>query len=225
MPTVGVSLNQIVARTLDLLREVPGVSVQTYSEPRLQRLAQSVFDMVFEQHFIPDLSEWVTVVLDGSTGTPTSNLTVAKFTDIKNVYQQGKSKPLPLFPRTINPDTVTGTTPRYIEALRQPEAGSATKLFRVLPLAAEGSVTFYARFHPGDKTASPDSAALYIDKDLIAFGCTYMSLEQDGSNPGATDMYQGLFEQKLTRIIGGYGNLGVPLNAGEDDYPTEWVSV
>lgn len=225
MPTTAVSLNQVVQRTLDFLREVPGISVQTYSEPRIQRLAQSVFDLVFEQAWIPDLCEWQTIVLDGTTGKPTTNLTIRSFQDIRAFYREGQQYPLPLLPRSMNPDVVTGTVARFVDPLRQPETGATTKIFRVLPIASAGSVTFYARYHPGDQTSTPDTAALYIDKDLIALGCTYMSLEQDGSNPGATQMYQGLFENKLNTIKAAYSSAGVPLTAQGGSMLEEWVQM
>lgn len=224
MSTTAYSLNDFATRAIDLLREVPGVAVQVYAEPRLEKLSQTVFDLIFRKHWFPSHCEWQTVTLDGTTGKPTSNLTVDSFHDIKVLYPQNSDRPLPLLPHTMNPDNIAGTSARFVAPLRQPESGGTTKLFRILPITCTDSITFYARYHPGDQSDTPNNAVFYIDKEIIALGVTYISLEQDGTNPGATELYQNMFNDALKTYDHAYDSPGIPLGNINETYPTQWYS-
>lgn len=222
MPT-AISLDDIVQKTISNLREVSGVSVQKYGEPRLREMGQTVLEMVFKHHFWDEFCEWTTVTLDGTTGKPSADLTIASFSDIGRVTLGDKDHPIPRLPRTINPNSITGTTTRFIQPLRQPETSSQTRLFRALPIASTGDLDIYARYHPGDLRADPTTESLYFDLDVLALGATYMSLEQDGANPGAAEMYQGLFESRLTTLKAEESNVGVPLtDQGAVHIPDQW---
>ncbi len=188
------TLNQLVARTAERMSMVGGTGIQLYGEDRIAEMIQHKFDILFDEAWWPQFMAWYQWTLDGSTGIVTTDLTdiLKRFEDIRIIYPEDSNVSLTLLPTTINPFELGGTVPVHYEG-----STNAARRFLVWPKAASGDIIVHVRIKPdtytGDQTVDFDDQALIL-------GATYDYLEDDGTNPAATDKFQGLFESRVQQL-------------------------
>ena len=99
---------------------VAGTGVQTNSEDRIAAMIQHKFDVLFEERLWPQYFGRATWTLDGTLGVVTADLTsvVKRFEDIRVIFPTNSNRPLTkLAGLTLNPETLSGTTPVSYEAI------------------------------------------------------------------------------------------------------------
>ena len=190
---------QLVIRRIS---QVPGTSVQVYAEERIGDMIQHKFDVLFEEVWWNQFLHWQAATLDGTTGVVTIDLStltlngadigLKRFEDLERVIPGTRNRGLKRFPDVINPDNVTGDVPRFLEAI-----GDATKVFRVLPITAVGALNIHYRSKPND-FALGDS--INFDTQALVLGAAADYLDDDGTNPGATDKMSGYFESRIKQL-------------------------
>ena len=155
--------------------------------------------------------------LDGAAGLVTQQLTTVKrFEDIRSIWRDGSSVPLVPLPNNVNPFKIgNDTTPRYY--LRHPNP--ATQLLQFYPKTATGDVYIHARKKPDDFVLDSE---VWMDTDLLINGAAYDYAEDDGTNPGATEKFQGLFERRLQQLKEMHGSKPILLDPRVDDIPEQW---
>lgn len=186
------NLTELVGDATLKLSQVTGVGVQTYSEDRLALEVENVYDSIISLSgfWWPQVMEWFTRTLDGSTGIVTADLTnVEEITDIRAVYFGQQQKPLPYLHPTINPNTMVGTVARAIEALRYDHA-NVGRLFRVWPLTATGTVYVHARITPEDIFTDP-TVTVPFDPALLSTGAALAYAASEGINVAHVAKLQG----------------------------------
>ena len=189
-----ITFGDIVTKVLQRLALVEGLDAQIYAEPRIALAVQHKFDVLFREYWLP---EYTTIqeqyVLDGTTGVITGDLTnkLVDWRDLHSVMWEGSHKPLPRAP--LNSRDVDITYP----SIRQ-FATNAAKMFKVLPVTTSGKVWLTYRTKPVD--FADDADPIYMDTQLLLLGTCWDVLEDDGTNPGASDKFRVLFQDALAQF-------------------------
>ena len=190
-------------------------------------MIQHKFDVMFEDVWWNQFMYWLDATLDGTTGVVTVDVSalttgsppvaipLVRFEDIHSIFPENSDRPLPRFPDFVNPDNVTGTTPRYIEAV-----GDAQKIFRILPLTADEPIKIHYRSMP-DHFVTGET--VNFDSQALVLGSAYDYLEDDGTNPGATEKMSNMFESRVRQLKKSRAWLPHKLDPRVDDaVPDEW---
>lgn len=195
----------VLSRTLYNLAQVPGVSVQLYSEDVIYEYIRTGFYMYVRQYDWPSYNEWLTATLDGTLGVVTRDLTVTEsgvyertlngYDDIINIYPDDYETALTELPSGLSPDKVTGTSPRYYRPYYNND-----KLFRIVPYTTTGDIRINFKPIPTEVIAT---TPLYLDPTLLTLFATHMYLAVDGTNAQASE----LFQAKLATREEQYANL------------------
>lgn len=222
---MSVTVNNVVQDALGVLGEVTGVGVQTYSEPRMIKDAGRAFNLLFKKRFWEQYTKWVTVILDGVNGIITTDAftQVLDFEDFAAVHPAGKNYPLYTLPPGMNPNVVTGTTPRYFTSLEQSHANYAARKLKIYPVAATGSLDVRARYHPltaGNEWAG--ATVLHFDRDLLVLGTAYMALSGDDLNAGAKADVQEMLDTRYRDVMDALGGQATSMNNNRARIPSEW---
>ncbi len=192
---------------------VSGRSVQLYAEDRIVEMIQHKFDILFDLVFWSQFCSWRTSALDGTTGVVTENLTdiLKRFEDIQVIYKYDTNHPLTEFQQSImNPDTVSGTSPRFFEPVNNTE-----KVFRVLPVTSTGQITYRIRTKPAPFTEEDE---VNFDDQALILGATYDYLEDSGTNPQATEKFRLLFESRVAQLKSNRSTNRVALDPNQQNY-------
>ena len=207
-----------------------GTSVQTYAEDRIAAAIQHKFDVLFSEIFWPQHIIWKASVLDGTLGVVTDDLTtiLSDFDDIARIYRSGGTLPLPLLPaQTLNPFVLSGTRPRFYAPIPHGET-NANKIFNIWPKTATGTIQWARRKHPKAGTAgrlfNPSDTVTFDDHALI-LGAAFDILEDDATNPNATQKFQSMFESRMKQLKRALANAPIALDQGRQNILTTWEVV
>ena len=194
------TLSQLIARAADRMSMAAGTGVQIYAEDRIAEMIQHKFDVLFSEVFWPQFCAWSTWTLDGTLGVITTDVTdlIKNFEDIQVMYPADSNSALTLISHlTLNPFTLSGTTPIHFDALGPTDAQKTSRVFFIWPKTATGDVIVRYRTKPA--AFSPESEIDFDDQALI-LGAVYDYLEDDGTNPNATQKFQNLFEARVKQL-------------------------
>jgi len=191
---------------------VAGTGVQTYAEDRIAEMIQHKFDVLFEEVFWPQFLTWATWTLDGTLGVITTDVTalLKRFEDIRVVFPTGSNTPLTkMSPLTTNPFELSGTTPIHYEALGPTDANKVVRVFQIWPKAATGTIVVQYRTRPDTFVATDE---IDFDDQALILGAVFDYLEDDGTNPNATQKFQFLFEARVTQLKNTFNSAPISLD-------------
>jgi hypothetical protein len=194
------TLAQLITRAEDRLSMVDGVGAQVYAEDRLAEMIQHKFDILFDEVFWPQFCTWSTYTLDGTLGVVTVDLTelVKKFEDIQVIFPANSNSALTkLTSSTTNPFTLSGTTPIHYEALGPGDSNKVTRVFNIWPKTSTGDINVRFRTKPDTFTSTDE---IDFDDQALILGTVFDYLEDDGTNPNATQKFQLLFETRVKQL-------------------------
>jgi hypothetical protein len=206
------TFSQLIARTADRLSQASGTGVQVYAEDRIGEMIQHKFDILFDRQFWPQFCTWQQVTLDGTLGVATVDFTdiIKRFVDIQVIYPENSNTMLTkLSQSTLNPFNLSGTSPVHFEALGPTATNKTTKVFNIWPKTATGDIILRYRTKPDTFTLQD---TVDFDDQALILGATYDYLEDDGTNPNATQKFQGLFESRVEQLEADYNNGPISLD-------------
>ena len=206
------TLSQLIVRTADRLSMVAGTGVQTYAEDRIAEMIQHKFDVLFDEVFWPQFLSWAKLTLDGTLGLVTTDLTntVKRFEDIRVIFPENSNTPLTTISGlTTNPFELSGTTPVHYEALGPTSTYKTTRVFNIWPKASTGDIILQYRTKP-DTFVSTDE--IDFDDQALILGTVFDYLEDDGTNPNATQKFQLLFEARVKQLKNTYNSTPISLD-------------
>jgi hypothetical protein len=189
-----ITFGDIVTKVLQRLALVEGLDAQIYAEPRIQLAVQHKFDMLFREYWLPEYTTYQEQYqLDGVSGEIAGDLTnkLMDWRDLHSVMWENSPKPLPIAP--MNTRDVDIQYPSI-----RPVGGNVAKWFRVLPKNTTGMVYITYRTKPADFEKDDDK--IYMDTQLLLLGTCWDVLEDDGTNPGASDKFRILFQDALSQF-------------------------
>lgn len=222
------TLSDLVQRTVTRLSMVPGIGVQIYSEDRISEMIYHKFVIVRAELWWDDYMTYVTLTQD-ENGDPEENvvremplvpvgdeIVINKFTDIQYAWAPSRRSPLKTVPRRENPAGYqqSGTT-LYL-------AASSTKVvaFRRITAGMVMSVRykiFYPYFQPDD--------IVPMDDQILILGACYDYLEDDGTNPGQTEKFRNMFNDRLSQLMSAENQGDIPLSPGHSPSSDGWITL
>lgn len=209
------TLAQLVTAVETALYQSAGPQVQVYSQDILAQMIQQGFNHVFDKRFWHDFRKREQRTLNGTTGQVTAVLTfINEYRDIQYVFRDGSKRPLPILPTMYNTLSMSGTTPRYIEA------SGDSKLFLVYPLTSVGDVLVLGRARPTADYAMDEEVE--FDQTCLTHYAAWQYFADDGANPASAARHQGLFETRLKTLELADQQFAVQLDSMTGDIPTEW---
>jgi len=191
--TYMITFGDIVTKVLQRLALVEGLDAQIYAEPRIQLAVQHKFDLIFREYWLPEYTTWQELhTLDGVNGVVTGDLTdrIKDFRDLHSVFHEGAHKPMSRAASNVRDSDVNYPSLRSI--------ADPIKVFKVLPVLTTGNVYVSYRTKPND--FQEDSDKIYLDTQLLLLGTCWDVLEDDGTNPGASDKFRVLFQDALAQF-------------------------
>jgi len=206
------TLSQLIARTADRLSMVGGTGVQVYAEDRIAEMIQHKFDVLFDEAFWPQFFNWTQYTLDGTLGVITTDVTdtIKRFEDIRVIFPESSNTPLTkMSPLTTNPFELSGTTPIHYEALGPTFGNKITRVFRIWPLTSTGDIVVGYRTKPDTFTLTDE---IDFDDQSLILGSVFDYLEDDGTNPNATQKFQLLFEARVKQLKNNYNSAPISLD-------------
>ena len=163
-------------------------------------MIQHKFDVLFSEAFWPQFNTWELLTLDGTLGVVTANLTdrVKRFEDIRVIFREGTNVAITkIAALTVNPFQLTGTVPIHYEALGPTFANKIPKVFNIWPKTSTGNIAIQYRTKPDTFTGTDE---INFDDQALILGATFDYLEDDGTNPSATQKFQLLFEARVKQL-------------------------
>jgi len=155
---------------------------------------QHKFDLIFREYWLP---EYTTIqeehTLDGTTGQITDDMSakIKDWRDIHSIFTENAYRPLSLAPiRTRDKDI-------NYPCIRQ-NAANPQRWFKILPTNTTGKVWITYRTKPDD--FEDDADEIHMDTQLLLLGTCWDVLEDDGTNPGASDKFRNLFQDALAQF-------------------------
>lgn len=213
------TVDAAVRRVTTLLSQVSGENVQLYAEDKIIDMLQNSYNSLFDKLWWPNRMRRETKALNGTSGEVTVVFTaLTKFEDIKHVFREGIATPLPEIQLNRNPDIITGSTVRAYEY-----SGTTGKFFKCYPVTSTENVIVHYRERQAD-FVEDTQAEIDFDVDLLVFAAVYDYLEDDGTNPGATEKYRAKLNAKFTAAKAKYGTRIIPYRKGRALIPDVWFT-
>lgn len=197
------TLTQLVDRTITRLSMETGTSVQIYAEDQIAEMIWHKYIMCRDELWWDDLMDYHELTQD-SNGRPVENvvkelpevpagdeIVINKFTDIQYGWSPNLRSPLKKISRRYNPQA-------YMRQGRTLWLGAdnakVVRFFQHTPglVMLVRSKRYYPYFAPTDEVP--------MDEQLMILGAAYDYLEDDGTNPGATEKFRNLFNERLDRL-------------------------
>ena len=206
------TLTELITRTADRLSMVAGTGVQTYAEDRIGEMIQHKFDVLFEEVFWPQFLTWAQFTLDGTLGIITTDVStlLKRFEDIRVVFPQNSTTPLTkISALSTNPFELSGSVPIHYEALGPTDANKTSRVFQIWPKTSTGIIVMQYRTKP-DTFIGTDE--IDFDDQALILGATFDYLEDDGSNPNASQKFQLLFEARVKQLKNSFNSAPISLD-------------
>lgn len=224
---MSTTVRRVMDDALNVLGEVPGAGVSTYSEDRMRADCVRTFNLMFKKYFWPQYMEWFRLQLDGSLGiVPSNSFThVRDIEDIYAVYRDGEKTPLPTLPKVINPYSLgTGNSPIYWGFQPVTSSTYANRLLQMWPKTSTGFINVLARVYPrtNETPTWADADVMDLDHDMLVCGTAWHTLASDDINPGAQDAQRNMMEMRYKDIIASFANQPIPLNGNTSRVPNQW---
>ena len=191
---MAATFGEIVTKVLQRLSLVEGLDAQIYAEPRIQLAVQHKFDTLFREYWWPEYTVFQDPYeLDGVTSWITGDLTgkLKDWRDLHSVMHESSNSPLPIIP--MNVKYVDVQSPSIMWYL-----GDPSKMFVVHPKTTSGKVWLTYRTKPKD--FEEDHEEIRLDSQLMILGTCWDVLEDDGTNPGASDKFRGLYQDSIAQV-------------------------
>jgi hypothetical protein len=216
------TFEDLVQEVVSAVGEVEGTSVQTYSQPRVEKALRMLFSLVFRKAWWPQYCRWNELTLDGTLGVVTTNelADVKDFRDFRVIIPAGQNKPIPKLPYGKNPFEISGTKPLYFESLPVTDSLYTNRKLQFWPKTAIGGVVTHARLDP----TIVNGTTLYIDENILINGAAWVILEDEDINPNAAQLKKELFEEFYTAAIKSLSDMPMENPSGgiSSDYLSEW---
>lgn len=211
----------ILTKVQRLVGEIAGPQVQQFSEAQYYDHLQRTFNMCFTKYPWEMYRRWHSLTLDGTTGKTTTAPfgDIRDITDFLGVYRNGETSPIPMLPGNVNPFIMNGTYVRNWTSLPITDAAYQAHRLIFYPLTSVADLNVLVRVHPGSIN---ENTRLYIDQDLLEYGCAWQILEDEGTNDAGANRAQFLFDDRWRSLMNNYANH--PIEAGNRGglYPTRW---
>lgn len=223
---IGAKASTLITKVETELSQVSGLGTQLYSDDRILQLLNNTFMLVSRKLWWPELMQWNTYTLDGTTGRPTTATPYLEYQDIRAIFGFDRFRGLAALPRDIDPSFIAGNIPRF----REGKDGTNDSIpFQIRPFTAQGTISVHGRVLPsqcasgGPGFVSTDT--IPFDPLVLIYGSAFQYVVDDGSNPGSIDKFKMLFERALQTQIDSYNQEPIELDPRIIRTPYQWLEL
>ena len=210
------TFGDITTKVLQRLSLVEGLDAQIYVEPRIQLAVQHKFDTLFREYWWPEYTTYQDEYqLDGNTGHITGDLVdkLNDWRDLHSVMSENSSKPLGILPLNTKISDIQSPTVVWNVINR-------SKMFYIAPKTTSGKIWLTYRTKPKD--FEEDSDEILLDPQLMILGTCWDVLEDDGTNPGASDKFRGLYQDQIAQATRLFHNIRLDSVMPNRSIATRW---
>ena len=208
------TMQELVTRVERALYQTAGAQVQLYSQEIIMQQVQDAFDHVFADQWWPQFRRRETRTLNGTTGEITTALIhIKRYEDIQYVFKENARRPIPEMPAGYNSTITIGNgTPKFIEAT------GGTKLFKIYPETAAGTILIVGRARYDD----------FILTDTVPFDPTVLThfaawqYFTDDDNLASAAKHRILYESKYDKLKKDNLHGPILLDTESSDIPDRW---
>lgn len=195
-----ITLEALITRVEQRLMMAAGLNVQIHAEDGFVEMARTAYNKIALELWLDDYNQFETFTLDGVNGFATTDLqpTITRFADIKAVYYDQDTTPLPRMTWNNNPTMVK----RIVINPLQESHASIAKIFQILPKTTTGDihVVYRTSLLDADWDIGNPEMAIPADPDLMVFAVAYDYLSSDGSNIDDAKKLAGMYAERLKAL-------------------------
>lgn len=224
------TVREIVTDAQELLGDVTGAGVQTYSDDRMFRDCIRAFNMFHKKYPWEQYTSWTNCPLDGTTGkivTPVFQ-NLKDFDDIFTIFPENSNREIPVLDRRRNPLTLSGSRGLFWTALPTIDPDYQYKRIQIIPPTTTKSVVVCWRHYPrsfdtnGKMTAWDWDDVLDMDEDMLTHTVAYLTLSSDDINANAAQDQQNLADDRFSEITIGLARRKMTPSTSGGMVPNEW---
>jgi hypothetical protein len=202
------TIREIVTDAQELLGDVPGAGVQTYSDDRMFRDCIRAFNMFHKKYPWDQFMSWSACVLDGTTGKITNPIfqNLRDFEDIFAVFPEGSNFEIPVLDRRRNPMTLTGSRSLFWCALPSIDPDYQYKRIQIVPPSSTSGIVVAWRHYPRTFSTTGQISpwewddVMDLDEDLLTHAVAWITLSSDDINSNAAQDQQNLADDRFAEI-------------------------
>ena len=202
------TIREIVSDAQEIVGDVPGAGVQTYSDDRMFRDCIRAFNLFHKKYPWDQFTSWSKCPLDGVTGKIVDPIFqhLKDFEDIIAVFPEKSNFQIPVLDRRRNPDTLTGTMSLFWTALPTIDPDYQFKRIQIVPPTSTASIVIVWRHYPRPFGATGQMSpwewddVMDLDEDMLAHALAWITLSSDDINAGAAQDQQNLADDRFNEI-------------------------
>lgn len=180
-------ISRVVERIEKRLRIARSVHATVYAEDPIIEQVQAAFDYYCALRWWPQFRNDVTWTLDGTTGRVVEDLgTLTRLEQLRYIWHGTNVSPLAMLPQDMRPSLIPASTyARYY-------SGDATKVFRVVPFDATGTIDVV--YYELPERLSIDTEIDFDETLLVLNGALRYLVSSDTNSNDAALIQQELAE-------------------------------
>lgn len=225
------TIREIVTDAQELLGDVPGAGVQTYSDDRMFRDCIRAFDIFHKKYPWEQYLSYTNAALDGVAGKITTDVfqNLKDSEDVLAVFPETSTIELPVFGTRRNPNTVQGSGPaRFWTILPTIDPDFQWKRLQIIPVTATGNIMVCWRHYPrsfsevGQMDPWRWEDVMDLDSNMLVHATAWMTLSHDDINSNATQDQQNLADDRFNEITVNLARRKMTPNPSGSGVPYSW---
>lgn len=225
------TIREIVTDAQELLGDVPGAGVQTYSDDRMFRDCIRAFDIFHKKYPWEQYTSYTLATLDGVTGKITTDefQFLKSSEDIFAIFPENSDFELPTFGVRRNPAMLRGSGPaRFWSTLPTIDPDFQWKRIQIIPPTATGNIVIVWRHYPrnfstmGQQEPWKWEDVMDLDDQMLVHATAWMTLSHDDINSNATQDQQNLADDRFNEITVNLARRKMTPNAQGGGVPYNW---
>lgn len=222
------TLSELVQAAISRLSMVPGIGVQLYSEDRIAEMIWHKFVIVRDELWWDDFMDYAVLTQDAA-GRPTepvtrtppaipspSQIVINKYSDIQFAWSPSLRDPLREMPLRSNP---MGMLKEGKTLWRTPDHDKVIRFAAFTP--GQQMLVRYKRHYERFSA----STVVPMDDQVLLLGAVYDYLEDDGTNPGQTEKFRNMFNDRLKQLRTDENDRDIQLSPAPFNSSNGWQTI
>jgi hypothetical protein len=203
------TVREIVTDAQELIGDVPGAGVQTYSDDRMFRDCIRAFNIFHKKYPWEQFQSFTLAALDGVTGKIATDIFqyLKDSEDIFAVFPEQSDIEIPVLGHRRNPAMYRGSGPgRFWTTLPTIDPDFQYKRIQMLPPTSTGNIVVCWRHYPrsfsvtGQQDPWKWDDVMDLDEGMLVHATAWMTLSHDDINAGATQDQQNLADDRFNEV-------------------------
>jgi hypothetical protein len=224
------AIREIVTDAQELLGEVPGAGVQTYSDDRMFRDCIRAFDIFHKKYPWDQYTSWSECALDGLTGKILVDTFqyLRDFEDIFSVFPASSNFEIPVLDKRRNPKTLTGSSSLFWTALPTIDQDYQFKRIQIVPPSSTSSIVVCWRHYPrafdsmGRQTPWNWDDVMDLDDQMLVHATAWSTLSSDDINANAAQDQMAMADDRFNEVTAALSRQKMTFSRHGGGIPNQW---